>query len=687
MLNEAWSAHLYFQLLLGEGVKQAGAAPAGMIADPDDFKAAIADLLSDAACLAVLFPNSDMWIDTYRQLERLSQRANFARELDDAEKAEIERALTNLTEPPADLFANVPDFSSGFLDRARQVFDYSRGRRASTPAAFDELLRAVLQETPDILNGQNWDDDKPVLAAIDRQLRAMRRWTAGGRQPTAEERDGTRTALSAIAKIRGIDRMTEWAARVAELATAFCDDLPAGSGSPVAASGQIASVEAFGLLLDECHRDCKSLSGGGALFHESTGPEIIWSDTAKQLAIIRRLLDQGRVPTRRERAEIHGVITGFDANATSPCPTIHDFLPDITERFGRVDKYYEWLVTVGPYAGKETGGIEEAGVQCVSLGGEMRVAFVRATGVEPGICVSRAEKVCAKETAGEIEFDVMRYLPSTRDLLRLVPCDGWTPSEIRWNAHGDLLAYLIPGEKPQVGWTETRAPGEKGRVAANAFAWATKGSNFIAIDLSARMIFRINADTRQRKDLASLPDDVVQMIAPQIAIAPGGDCLAFTIGRLNAGVDLCLLEFAGAKPVIRVRKSFPSATGVFPFWPHAGGIACLVDRAGGSDIISLPYTQGDGEILHQTNLPVCATAPAWSTTGKFIAFFNPQSAGAPQLVLFDCDTRELLPVDEAGSAALGRLSFGEETVCIEGVDGATILWPHISHRRVEVEKF
>jgi hypothetical protein len=421
----------------------------------------------------------------------------------------------------------VPGFAATFVDRVRQVFDYSKGRRASSRAAFDELLRAVLQQTLEILAGRNWDDDQEPLAAIDRQLRAMRRWTTGGRSPSSEERESTRAVLAVVSKLHGLDRMTEWAARVTELATAFCDDLPPGEEAPAAATAEIASVEAFGVALDECLRDCRSFSGHG-LFHKTTADEVVWSEAAKNLAIVRRMLDQGRVPTRRERSEIHRVITAIGPALPSPCPAVHDFLPDMAERLARVDVYYAWLVTAGPYAGKETGNIDEAGVQCVTLGGEMRVAFARA-GDEPGIYACMAEKVCTKEETDGVEIDVMRYLPSTRNLIRLVACEGWMPSEIRWNAHSDFLSYRIPAaaaQPAQIGWSETRAAGERGRVTADTFAWATQGSNFIAIDVAGRKIFRVNAENGQRKELVCLPEDARPGITPQIAVAPGGGALA-----------------------------------------------------------------------------------------------------------------------------------------------------------------
>jgi hypothetical protein len=326
----------------------------------------------------------------------------------------------------------------------------------------------------------------------------------------------------------------------------------------------------------------------------------------------------------------------------------------------------------------------------MTLGGGMRLAFARA-GDEPGVYVCMAEKVCTRQTTAGVDIDVMRYLPTTRNLLRLISCEGWTPRDIRWNAHGDYLAYLIPaapGQAAQVGWSETRAPGEKGRVTADAFAWATQGSSFIAIDLAGRQIFRINADTGQRKDLLTLPEDSQPNVRPQIAIAPGGQSLAYTLGKSDGSIDLCLIEFAGVQPVSRLRKNFPGAAGVFPFWSAAGHLACMAMGSAGRDILTLPSADGQGQTLYHdaAPAPAAAIAPAWSATGRFIAFFTAPTNDPAELALLDCDTKEIRPLLKPG-ALCGRLTFGDETIAVEGTDAATIVWPHISHQRDVAERF
>src|SRR5206468_3139974 len=122
---------------------------------------------------------------------------------------DLDRALASLPAVPAEMLATVPGFGEDFAARVRQAYDYFRGRRVNSRAAFDELLRQVLDETRQVQLGRMWDEDQAPMAAIDRQLRAMRRWTANGRTPTQPERTATREALVIVPQLRGLDRMQE----------------------------------------------------------------------------------------------------------------------------------------------------------------------------------------------------------------------------------------------------------------------------------------------------------------------------------------------------------------------------------------------------------------------------------------------------------------------------------------------
>ena len=347
-----------------------------------------------------------------------------------------------------------------------------------------------------------------------------------------------------------------------------------------------------------------------------------------QIDLIRGMLDRDRVPTQRQRAGIHRALTSFDISGPNPCPGIPDFLTDLRERLSRIDTYYTWLVTQGPYAARETAEIAEEGLKCVTLGGEMRSAFAQTDGDAPGIYVCTAEKVVTRQSAGTIEIDFMRYLASSAQL------DSGDAAG-QWGAGGTALEcpqrfsclFIARGQRQQVVICETRKAGVKGTVDACAFAWATSGSSLIGVDMASRSIFRFNADKGQQKNLIELPTDIDPGITPTIAIAPSGDILAYTCGRAGGAIDLSLIEFDGARPVSRVRKQFMGATAVLPFWSAYGEIGCLVNSSAGGDIISLPIGKGEGQTWYHRDSPQTPIAPTWSSTGKFIAFFQAEGNG------------------------------------------------------------
>ena len=188
-VKDAFCVCVYFQLF-ADGRREARPGRrqlSGMVSDPKTFPAAmLADLIADTACLLVVWPDQQPWLDVYRQLSRMNQVTLYGRQLNAAERGEIDRALGALAPLPAELFFNATDFSATYVDRVRQVGDYFGGRRAGSRAGFEELLRAVLEEARTIVASRNWDDDVAPLANLDLQLRALRRWIAGGRQPTAK---------------------------------------------------------------------------------------------------------------------------------------------------------------------------------------------------------------------------------------------------------------------------------------------------------------------------------------------------------------------------------------------------------------------------------------------------------------------------------------------------------------------
>lgn len=691
-VRDALAVHDYFQRWPADDEPTTPFDPSGMIADARQFTAVVEGLLADAACLLVLERGNPAWRNVFAALARMHQTAVYGRQIDGSRRHEIAAALLAATRERVVPLPNLPRFFDDFSDALRQTADYFVGRRASSRQRFDELLDVAQRQCVQIQIGGNWESDVPLLAEIDRQLRAMRRWTAGGRLPTPPEQQATAAALSAAKRLRGLEKVQQWADRLQELAAVFAGNLAAfgtAASNPVIVEPTADQIPyltpgQFSDTLDETLRDTRALAGRGTLTPPA-GPQVVWDQVVRQLEPIARLFEKNQAPTRRQREEIHRVLTGVRQGVSeNPCPLVHDFLPDLCRRLELIDAYYTWAVTAGPFAGKEIGRLDGVTARCVTLGG-LRLAFAQSDGAKPGIYVCHAEKVTTPLIVGDVSIDVMRYLPSTRDLLRLVECEGWQPTAIAWNAHGEYLAYSIPGDAPQVGWCAAGTAGEIGRAAAGAMVWATRGESLILADATSRTLFRHNVRTAKRQDLAALPEDLDPAIPIHLSIPPGGDCLTFTCGRRERTLELWMVEFAGAGPVCRMRQKFPGATAVLPFWTAAGEIGCMAISPAGTHLLSLSRVGISTQTLYRDPAAFEPTAPSMCCNGKYLAFFRPAAAGS-ELVLLDCDSRKLFPVGDAG-AYRGKLFFGDETLSITGQDAATILWLHLSYQRQAVERF
>ena len=136
----------------------------------------------------------------------------------------------------------------------------------------------------------------------------------------------------------------------------------------------------------------------------------------------------------------------------------------------------------------------------------------------------------------------------------------------------------------------------------------------------------------------------------------GGGCALAkaTYGGTNGSIDLALIGFDGARPVMRVRRQFPGAAAVLPFWSTSGDIGCLTFNEAGSNILSFPMQAGNAEVLHHSDAHEEEIAPAWSTTGKYVRSSCRQSerTNAGGLVLPRLrPAREVIPAAEAGRGA------------------------------------
>lgn len=686
----------------------AAAEPTGMIASPDAFKVMLSETITDAECAVAISPQAEQLPRIVRQLRRMQQVAEYGRALTAGERDQIDTMLAGLEFPPGLRFASVPDFTQDFLPRVRLLNDYFHGRRISSRAIFFDLLRKTRDEATKLAgDGFGWGQDKPITEAIERQLRAIQRWTAGGRAPTAPEQAGTSQVLGAVHTLKGIDKLQEFARRVDDLKGAFEKWPPPGTDptpeAPPAESEDahagIPSKEAFEKLLAGLVLDAQSLRKHADQNDDEPGTKR-WLAVASSLGKMVDFLKPTKKRTERQRLDLIAVLADAPASGPNPFPEVLDFWEDFRARLDQASAYFQWLMARPPYAESESRAVESTGIDQVILGSERRLAFARIAGASPGIFVCRLEQTFATAATGDMEVRLTNYLPNTDGMLQVAPCDGWRPTAMRFSPHGEWLAYVVqaPGAAPAVGWCNSRDPAVPVTRPGAAFAWTSKGDVLIIADPAGKAILRVDPQNNEVKTIAPLEDDGDPAHPPRVLVPANGSQLIFTCRREAEDChEIWEIVYQGRKPVARRAKQLPGAAQnllIFPD-PSGGTLGCfLVDAVRRrTRMIALALHDGKEEVLHEGDSADVPRAPSWTPGGRWIAFYQarPGTAWKPgdpaQLTLLDCDERKLVPLLDWGPV-LGSPRFWGESVLLEGDAIARDIAPQgLSHRRVEPEHF
>jgi hypothetical protein len=161
-------------------------------------------------------------------------------------------------------------------------------------------------------------------------------------------------------------------------------------------------------------------------------------------------------------------------------------------------------------------------------------------------------------------------------------------------------------------------------------------------------------------------DDGDPHFPPHVARTVDGRRVAFSTRRVKEGVTRV---WVGTKALTEIPGS-----AVHPclFWSpdgrHLGMLVVHLEEER-SALIVFRDLQGGGEILHRHELLDGVEAPAWSPSGKSIAFLrtrNPRHeftrAGDPELVLLDAETGAWHSVSKAGEATGPLIWAGERSL-------------------------
>lgn len=253
---------------------------------------------------------------------------------------------------------------------------------------------------------------------------------------------------------------------------------------------------------------------------------------------------------------------------------------------------------------------------------------------------------------------------------------GAIVEELAWSPDGAYVAAIAagvegPGGRRSVRWLPAYLGDPSGSAPGAAFAWEPAGVGLIVADPWAGRIRRHCTETGRVQDVCALEDDGDPLQAPALAVAPDGRRVAFTRMKGNAAeVRIAELPSGTASLVTELPSA---ATRARPFWtPDSRTLGLLlVDlEAGRSAIVR------EKEILHASELILDPRPPAWSPSGRRLAFMDVErphheftKAGPPRLAVLENGVRRALT---GPGEVKGDVRWLDETRLV--VDGEGSAW-------------
>ncbi|HEX7898512.1 MAG TPA: hypothetical protein VF950_12175 [Planctomycetota bacterium] len=238
-----------------------------------------------------------------------------------------------------------------------------------------------------------------------------------------------------------------------------------------------------------------------------------------------------------------------------------------------------------------------------------------------------------------------------------------------------VLADRVPGGQRRIRWVPEYVGDESYSSSGASFAW--EGIRLIVADPWTGELRRHCTETGRQDRVCALRDHGDPLRAPALAVAPDGRRLAFS-ATLEDRAEIRIVDLPSGEP--RLLTELPKASiRAVPFWtPDSRSLGVLmVDlESGASGLVLVKDLEGEGEILHASELLLPPSRPAFSPSGKRLAFLDVErphheftKAGHPRLAILEGGVRRAIT---APGEVDGDLRWLAEDRLV--VDGGPAAW-------------
>lgn len=255
---------------------------------------------------------------------------------------------------------------------------------------------------------------------------------------------------------------------------------------------------------------------------------------------------------------------------------------------------------------------------------------------------------------------------------------------LAWSPDGAYVAASTadlgrPGGHRAVRWIPAYIGDPSGSTSGASFAWEPKGVWLIVADPWTGEIRRHNTEVEKQQRVCAVRDQGDPLQAPALAVSPDGRRLAFS-AMLEDHAEVRIVDLPSGEPRLLTELPRPSIRAV-PFWtPDSRSLGLLaVDlELGTSGLILVRDLEGEGELLHASELIVPPHLPAWSPSGRRLAFLDVEQpdheftkSGPARVVLLEGGVRR--PLTAAGELE-GDLRFLDEgRLVVDGGSAACVI--------------